>query len=154
MTPYTLSTASAKPESVERKWLVVDAANQTLGRLASQVAHLLRGKHKASYTPHVDCGDYVIVINASHIHLEAKRAERKEYYHNTLYPGGARFRSFQKLQKEKPEEIIELAVKGMLPKNSLGKQMGMKLHVYAGAEHNNAAQKPIPYALKFDSAKA
>jgi large subunit ribosomal protein L13 len=153
MTPYTKSTASAKAESIERKWLVVDAANQTLGRLAAQVAQLLRGKHKPLYTPHVDCGDHVIVINASKIYIDPKREERKQYYHNTLYPGGARFRAFSQLKKERPEEIIELAVAGMLPKTSLGKAMIKKLRVYGGAEHQHAAQQPVPYTLAFDSQK-
>jgi large subunit ribosomal protein L13 len=153
MTPYTKTTASANKQTVEHKWLVVDAANQTLGRLASQIAQLLRGKHKASYTPHVDCGDYVIVINAEQIFLDPKRAEKKEYYHNTLYPGGARFRSFKKLKQENPGEIIQLAVAGMLPKTILGKQLIKKLYVYAGADHKHAAQQPVPYPLRFDSAK-
>jgi large subunit ribosomal protein L13 len=154
MTPYSKQTASANNQTVEHKWLVVDAANQTLGRLAAQVAQLLRGKHKTHYTPHVDCGDYVIVVNASKIYIDPKREERKEYFHNTLYPGGGRFRSYAKLKAEKPEEIIELAVAGMLPKTSLGKAIIKKLRVYAGAEHDNAAQQPVEFKLTYDSKKA
>lgn len=132
-----------------RKWWVVDASGQTLGRIASQVAALLRGKHKALFTPHVDCGDYVVVINADKVVLKGKRAEQKEYFHYTGYPGGERFRSFKQLMGTKPQEVIELAVKGMLPKNSLGKRIGMKLKVYAGGEHPHSAQQPEAYSLPY-----
>jgi large subunit ribosomal protein L13 len=127
----------------------VDAAGQTVGRLATQVATLLRGKHKPSFTPHVDTGDFVIVINADKIQLKGKRTEQKEYFHNTGYPGGGRMRSFKQLIQTKPEEVVELAVKGMLPKNSLGRTIGRKLKVYAGGEHPHSAQQPKTYALPY-----
>jgi large subunit ribosomal protein L13 len=151
VTPYTKSTKSATNETVEHKWLIVDAAGQTVGRLSAQVARLLRGKHKPYYTPHIDCGDYVIVINADKAVMAAKRAETKEYYRNTGYPGGARFTSYKDVMKFKPEFAIEHAVEGMLPKNSLGKVLAKKLRVYAGTEHDHAAQQPIPYTLQYDS---
>ncbi|MFN8366771.1 MAG: 50S ribosomal protein L13 [Candidatus Kapaibacterium sp.] len=142
-------TKSIRHEDVQRKWWVVDANGMTLGRLATQVAVLLRGKHKAIYTPHVDCGDYVVVINADKVQLQGKRAEQKEYFHYTGYMGGERFRSFKDLIKTKPDEVIELAVKGMLPKNSLGKKIGMKLKAYAGTEHPHGAQSPEPFQLPY-----
>ncbi len=142
-------TKSARKEDVQQKWWIVDANGQTLGRIASQVAALLRGKHKPSFTSHVDCGDYVIVLNADKVALKGKREEQKEYFHHTGYPGGERYRSFKQLIQTKPEEVIELAVKGMLPKNSLGKKVGMKLKVFRGDEHNHAAQKPEVYQLKY-----
>ncbi len=153
MTPYTKSTTSAKAENIERKWFIIDAKGQTLGRFATQIATLLRGKNKPFYTPHVDCGDYVIVINAKDIEIHAKRRDKKEYYHNTLYPGGARFQSFTKVNVEKPEFAIEHAVKGMLPKNSLGAVLLKKLRVYGGSEHDHAAQQPIAYTLPYDTRK-
>ncbi|MEN9282401.1 MAG: ribosomal protein [Bacteroidota bacterium] len=142
-------TRSIREQDVQRDWLVVDAANCTVGRLATQIATLLRGKHKALFTPHVDCGDFVIVINADKVVLEGKRAEQKEYFHNTGYPGGGRMRSFANIMKSKPEEIVELAVKGMLPKNSLGRSIVKKLKVYSGSEHPHAAQQPKPYQLPY-----
>lgn len=142
-------TRSMREQDVHRDWLVVDATNCTVGRLATQIATLLRGKHKASFTPHVDCGDFVIVINADKVMLEGKRAEQKEYFHNTGYPGGGRMRSFANIMKSKPEEIVELAVKGMLPKNSLGRSIVKKLKVYSGSEHPHAAQQPKPYQLPY-----
>ncbi len=142
-------TKSVRKEDTDPKWWVVDANGQTLGRIASQVASLLRGKHKPSFTSHVDCGDYVIVLNADKVTMKGKRQEQKEYFHHTQYPGGERFRSFKQLIQDKPEEIIELAVKGMLPKNSLGKKIGAKLKVYRGTEHSHAAQKPEVYQLKY-----
>ncbi|MBL7998717.1 MAG: 50S ribosomal protein L13 [Candidatus Kapabacteria bacterium] len=142
-------TRSAREQDVQRRWWVVDANGQTLGRVASQVATLLRGKHKAIFTPHVDCGDYVIVINAEKVVLKDKRADQKVYFHYTGFMGGARFRSFKQLIQTKPEEVIELAVKGMLPKNSLGKRIGMKLKVYAGSEHPHAPQSPENYQLPY-----
>lgn len=152
MTPFTKQTKYARSEQAERNWVVVDATNQTLGRLAAQVAMILRGKTKPSFTPSVDCGDFVIVINADKISLAAKRAESKEYYSNTYYPGGARFTSFKNMMKHKPEYIIEHAVKGMLPKNILGREIGRKLKVYAGPNHPHAAQQPkaveLPYQEK------
>lgn len=132
----------AKPHEVERKWYVVDAEGQTLGRVASQVASVLRGKNKPTYTPHVDCGDYVIVINAEKIEVTGKKRKEKVYKHHTGYPGGLRETTFEKLIARKPEEIIRHAVKGMMPKGKLGRQMYKKLKVYAGPEHNHAAQTP------------
>ncbi|HBB26521.1 MAG TPA: 50S ribosomal protein L13 [Bacteroidetes bacterium] len=142
-------TRSVRAEDVQRDWLVVDATDCTVGRLATQIATLLRGKHKALFTPHVDCGDFVIVINADKVVLEGKRAEQKEYFHNTGYPGGGRMRSFTNIMQNKPEEIVELAVKGMLPKNSLGRSIVKKLKVYSGSEHPHAAQQPKAYQLPY-----
>jgi large subunit ribosomal protein L13 len=142
-------TKSLREADVQPKWYVVDAEGKTLGRLASQVAFLIRGKHKPDFTPHVDCGDFVVVINASKIRVKGKREEQKEYFHYTGYPGGDRFRSFKDLVKSKPEEVIELAVKGMLPKNTLGRKMGKKLKVYAGAEHPHEAQQPTEFTLTY-----
>lgn len=136
------TTFMAKPNQVERKWIVVDAADQPLGRLATEVATLLRGKHKPEYTPHVDTGDFVIVINASKVHLTGKKAEKKMYYRHSGYPGGIKSVSAGELREKRPERMIELAVKGMLPKNSLGRQQFKKLKVYAGSEHPHEAQKP------------
>ena len=132
----------AKPAEVERKWYVVDADGKTLGRLASEVASVLRGKNKPTYTPHVDCGDYVIVINAEKVVVTGKKRSNKIYKKHTGYPGGLREITFDKLQQKKPEEIIRHAVKGMLPDGKLGRQMFKKLKVYAGAEHPHTAQKP------------
>lgn len=144
-------TKSIREQDVQAKWHVVDAEGLTLGRLASQVAYLIRGKHKPDFTPHVDCGDFVIVLNAAKIRVKGKREEQKEYFHYTGYPGGDRFRSFKDLVKNKPEEVIELAVKGMLPKNSLGRKMGKKLKVYAGSEHPHAAQEPTELKLSYSA---
>ena len=132
----------AKPHEVERKWYVVDAEGKTLGRVASQVATVLRGKNKPTFTPHVDCGDYVIVINAEKVEVTGKKRKGKVYKHHTGYPGGLRETTFDKLIEKKPEEIIRHAVKGMMPKGKLGRQMYKKLKVYAGPEHGHAAQKP------------
>jgi large subunit ribosomal protein L13 len=132
----------AKPAEVERKWYVVDADGKTLGRLASEVASVLRGKNKPTFTPHVDCGDYVIVINAEKVAVTGKKRSEKIYKKHTGYPGGLREITFDKLQQKKPEEIIRHAVKGMLPDGKLGRQMFKKLKVYAGAEHPHTAQKP------------
>lgn len=144
-------TRSVRKEDVQHDWWVVDAAGQTVGRLATQVATLLRGKHKPSFTPHVDCGDFVIVINADKVKVEGKRAEQKEYFHYTGYPGGGRVRSFQQMLENKPEEIIELAVRGMLPKNRLGRVINGKLKVYRGSEHPHEAQQPKSWELKYPS---
>lgn len=144
-------TRSVRKEDVQNDWWVVDAAGQTVGRLATQIATLLRGKHKPSYTPHVDCGDFVIVINADQVKVEGKRADQKEYFHHTLYPGGGRTRTFKEMLENKPEEIIELAVKGMLPKNRLGRVINTKLKVYRGAEHPHQAQQPKVWDLKYPS---
>jgi len=136
-----------KPEEVQQKWYVVDASGKTLGRLASNVARLLRGKHKPQFTPNFDVGDYVIIINAEKIALTGKREELKQLYHNTLYPGGARFESFRDLIQNKPEEVMEHAVRGMLPHNRLGRKMFKKLKVYRGDQHPHSAQQPEPLPL-------
>ncbi|MCS7177341.1 MAG: 50S ribosomal protein L13 [Candidatus Kapabacteria bacterium] len=142
-------TKSVRRDEVERRWWVVDAAGQTLGRLASQVARLLRGKHKPYFTPHVDCGDFVIVINAAQVRVEGKRWKYKEYFHYTGYPGGARFEKFTDLLRRKPEKVIEHAVWGMLPKGRLGRRIFRKLKVYAGPEHPHQAQQPQEYKLPY-----
>ena len=132
----------ASPSTVERKWYVVDAEGKTLGRLASEVANVLRGKNKPTYTPHIDTGDYVIVLNAEKIQLTGKKLDQKIYYHHSEYVGGMKEATLREMMQKKPEFVITHAVKGMLPKGSLGRQMLKKLHVYAGPEHNHAAQKP------------
>ncbi len=136
---------SAKKEEVQHDWYIVDATNETAGRLFTRIAHVLRGKHKPSYTPHVDTGDYVIVINAEKIRFTGNKVEAKEYVRHTGYPGGQRRENVASLLKRKPESIIEKGVKGMLPKNKLGRAMHKKLFVYAGAEHPHQAQKPQPF---------
>ncbi|MFY9180587.1 MAG: 50S ribosomal protein L13 [Venatoribacter sp.] len=137
-----MKTYSAKPETVKREWFVVDAADQTLGRLATEVALRLKGKHKPEYTPHVDTGDYIVVINAEKIQVTGNKAKDKVYYHHTGYVGGIKSITFEKLIAEKPEQAIEKAVKGMLPKNPLGRAMFKKMKVYAGSAHPHAAQQP------------
>ena len=132
----------ASPATIERKWYVVDATGYTLGRLASEVAKVLRGKNKASFTPHIDTGDYVIVVNADKIKVTGKKLDQKIYYHHSDYVGGMKETTLREMMNKKPEKVIELAVKGMLPKGPLGRQMYTKLHVYAGPEHNHEAQKP------------
>lgn len=132
----------ASPATIERKWYVVDAAGHTLGRLSSEIAKVLRGKNKPIYTPHIDTGDYVIVVNADKIKVTGKKLEQKIYYSHSDYPGGMRETILKELMAKKPEAVITLAVKGMLPKGPLGRSMLKKLHVYAGPEHDNAAQKP------------
>jgi len=132
----------AKPLEIERKWYVVDATDKTLGRLSTQIATILRGKHKPIYTPHVDTGDFVIVINAEKVKVTGNKENAKMYRWHTGYIGNLKERTYKEMMEKKPEEIIRLAVKGMLPKNSLGNQMFKKLKVYAGPEHKNAAQKP------------
>jgi large subunit ribosomal protein L13 len=131
-----------KTEEVERTWYVVDAAGKTLGRVASEVARVLRGKHKPQFTPNFDVGDFVVVINAEQVKLTGKRTELKELYHNTGYPGGARFRSVKELLQTRPEHVFEHAVKGMLPHNRLGRRIIKKLKVYRGPNHPHAAQQP------------
>lgn len=143
----TLRTYSAKQGEVKRDWYIVDADGKTVGRLATEVARVLRGKHKATFTPHIDTGDFVVVINAGKIKMTGKRMDQKEYYRNTLYPGGARFEKFKDLLVKHPDRIVEYAVKGMLPKTSLGKKIGMKLKVYAGMDHPHAAQQPKQLAI-------
>ena len=138
-----MKTFSAKPETVKRDWYVVDASGLTLGRLATEVASRLRGKHKPEYTPHVDTGDYIVVINAEKVQVTGNKAKAKTYYRHTGYPGGLRSMTFDKMLDHAPERIIESAVKGMLPKGPLGRAMYSKLKVYAGAEHPHAAQQPL-----------
>ena len=132
----------ASPSTVERKWYVVDAEGKTLGRLASEVANVLRGKKKPIYTPHIDTGDYVIVVNAEKVVTTGKKLDQKKYYHHSEYVGGMKEATLKEMMQKKPEFVITHAVKGMLPKGPLGRQMLTKLHVYAGPEHNHAAQKP------------
>ena len=132
----------ASPSTVERKWYVVDAEGKTLGRIASEVSNVLRGKNKPTYTPHIDTGDYVIVVNAEKIQVTGKKLDQKIYYHHSEYVGGMKEATLREMMQKKPEFVITHAVKGMLPKGSLGRQMLKKLHVYAGPEHNHAAQKP------------
>lgn len=132
----------ASPSTVERKWYVVDAEGKTLGRLASEVANVLRGKKKPIYTPHIDTGDYVIVVNAEKVVTTGKKLDQKKYYHHSEYVGGMKEATLKEMMQKKPEFVITHAVKGMLPKGPLGRQMLKKLHVYAGPEHNHAAQKP------------
>ena len=137
-----MNTFMQKKETVERKWYVVDAEGKTLGRLATKVATVLRGKHKPTYTPYVDCGDYVIVINADKVVLTGNKLEDKMYYNHSGFPGGLRERNAKTMIEKYPEEMVERAIKGMLPHNSLGRAMGKKLFVYAGADHKHEAQKP------------
>ena len=137
----------AKANEVERKWYIIDAEDKVLGRLATEIATILRGKNKPIYTPHVDTGDFVIVINADKVKLTGKKLEQKNYTYHTGYPGGLRQVSYGELMEKNPEKIIELAVKGMLPKNSLGRQMYRKLKVYRGTEHGHQAQKPEVYEV-------
>ena len=132
----------ASPATIERKWYVVDAEGKTLGRLASEVAKVLRGKNKAIYTPHIDTGDYIIVVNAEKIKVTGKKLDQKIYYHHSDYVGGMKETTLKEMLANKPERVIELAVKGMLPKGPLGRQMYKKLFVYAGPEHKHEAQKP------------
>ena len=137
-----MKTFMPSQATIERKWYVVDATDMTLGRLASEVAKVLRGKNKAIFTPFMDCGDYVIVVNASKVKVTGKKLDQKIYYHHSDYVGGMKETTLRDMLAKKPESVIEMAVKGMLPKGPLGRQMYTKLHVYAGAEHDNAAQKP------------
>ena len=137
-----MKTFMASPATIDRKWYVVDAEGKTLGRLASEVAKVLRGKNKAIFTPHIDTGDYVIVINAEKIKVTGKKLDQKIYYSHSDYVGGMKETTLREMMNKKPEKVIELAVKGMLPKGPLGRQMIKKLHVYAGAEHGHEAQKP------------
>ena len=142
-----MGTYVATKDSIERKWLVIDAEGMVLGRLATEVAKLLRGKHKPTYTPFLDTGDNVIVINASKVVLTGKKLDDKLYRHHSGFPGGMKEIDYRTLMAKNPEKAVELAVKGMLPKNSLGRQMFRKLHVYAGPEHEQAAQKPEVYTF-------
>ena len=142
-----MSTYMAKKETVERKWYVIDAAGKPLGKTAAAAAALLRGKHKPEFTPHVDCGDFVIVINAKDAVLTGKKLEQKKYYHHSGYIGGLKEVQYKEIMANRPEFAVELAVKGMLPGNTIGDKSMTRLKVYAGSEHNNAAQKPEPYEI-------
>ena len=142
-----MKTYSAKPETVERQWYVVDAEGKALGRLASEIATRLRGKHKPVYTPHVDTGDYIIVVNANKVRVTGRKETDKVYYHHSGFPGGIKSITLDKLREKAPHRIIETAVRGMLPKGPLGRDMFRKLRVYAGSEHNHAAQQPQPLEL-------
>ena len=136
-----------KKETVERKWYVIDAEGQPLGRVASKAAHMLRGKHKPTFTPHIDCGDYIIIVNAEKVLLTGNKLNDKKYYNHSMYAGGLRERTAKEMIQRYPEEMIERAVKGMLPKGRLGRQMYKKLFVYAGPEHKHEAQKPTVIEL-------
>ena len=143
-----MKTYMASPEKVERKWYVVDATDCTLGRLTSEIAKVLRGKNKPIFTPHIDTGDYVIVVNAEKIVVSGKKLDQKIYYHHSEYVGGMKETTLKEMLAKKPEKVIELAVKGMLPKGPLGRQMYKKLFVYAGPDHKQAAQKPEVLSFK------
>ena len=137
-----MNTFMASPSTIDRKWYVVDAAGQTLGRLASEVAKVLRGKNKPTFTPHMDTGDYVIIVNADKVIVTGKKLDQKVYFHHSDYVGGVRLVTLREMMEKKPAEVVKKAVKGMLPKGPLGNEMIAKLHVYAGPEHPHAAQKP------------
>ena len=138
-----MKTFMASPATIDRKWYVVDATDMTLGRLASEVAKVLRGKNKPIFTPHIDTGDYVIVVNAAKVKVTGKKLDQKVYYHHSDYVGGMKEATLREMLDKKPEKVIELAVKGMLPKGPLGRSMIKKLHVYAGPDHEQQAQKPV-----------
>jgi len=142
------TTYMAKPNEVERKWYIIDAAGKTLGRLASEAASIIRGKHKPEFTPHVDTGDFVIIINAEKIVLTGKKLQNKLYYRHSLHPGGLKVTTAQDMIKNKPERVLELAIHGMLPKNRLGEKLKTKLKVYAGSEHPHQAQQPEVWELR------
>ena len=154
MKPQLQRTFSPKPSEVERSWFVVDATDVPLGRLASGVAQVLRGKNKPTYAPHIDGGDHVIVVNAEKVHVSGSKERETIYYRHSGYPGGLRALTLSEIREAHPERIIEIAVKGMLPKNRLGRQMYTKLKVYAGPDHPHAAQKPEPLALKYRKVEA
>lgn len=142
------TTFMANASNIDRKWYVVDAEGKTLGRLSTEVASILRGKHKPTFTPHVDTGDHVIILNASKIELTGNKLQDKIYYRHTQHPGGLKTRTALEMRTNFPERMLELAIRGMLPKGSLGRQMYKKLHVYAGSEHPHQAQKPEVYELR------
>ena len=142
-----MATFTAKPQTVEREWFVIDAADKVLGRLATEVARRLRGKHKPEYTPHVDTGDYIVVVNAEKVRITGNKRWDKSYWRHTGYPGGIKGLTFDQMQDTHPERIIEAAVKGMLPRGPLGRSMYRKLKVYAGPEHRHAAQQPKPLEI-------
>ncbi len=149
MKPKLQRTFSPKPADIDRSWYVVDATDVPLGRLSSEIAQVLRGKNKPTYAPHVDGGDYVIVVNADKVHVSGSKEIGKVYYRHSGYPGGLRAETLSEVRKKYPERIVETAVRGMLPKNRLGRQMFRKLKVYAGADHPHAAQMPQPLTLKY-----
>jgi len=142
-----MATKSTKPAEVTRNWYLVDATGKTLGRLASEIARRLRGKHKAEYTPHVDTGDYIVVVNAEKIHVTGNKLKDKMYYHHTGYIGGIKSISLEKQLQQHPERVLEKAVKGMMPRNTLGRQMYSKLKVFAGPDHKHTAQQPTPLEI-------
>jgi large subunit ribosomal protein L13 len=142
-----MKTYSPKPKEIVRAWYVVDGRGQVLGRLASEVAKILRGKHKPTYAPHLDTGDHVIVVNAAGVRLTGEKAGKKVYHRHSGYPGGIKDRLFERVHAERPESAVERAIRGMLPKNRLGRQMARKLQVYSGPEHPHAAQNPVPLEL-------
>ena len=142
-----MKTFTAKPADIQRAWHLIDASDLILGRMASRLSLVLQGKHKPIYTPHIDCGDHVVVINAEKIRVTGKKAEQKRYYHHTGYPGGLRVTTYEQMMEAKPEQIIRLAVRRMLPKNKLARKMLTKLHIYAGANHPHSAQQPQPLEL-------
>ena len=150
----TNRTYSPKAAEVTRQWWVIDAAGLPLGRVATEIAILLRGKHKPIYAPHVDTGDFVIVLNAAQVEVTSKKSQQKIYYRHSGYPGGLKAESFENLLARRPEAVIERAVRGMLPKNRLGRQLAHKLKVYAGAEHSHSAQQPVPYVLDLRKVEA
>lgn len=143
-----MKTFSAKPHEVTRQWQVIDASGLVLGRLATEIARRLRGKHKPEYTPHVDTGDYIVVVNAKNIDVTGRKEDNKLYHHHTGYPGGIKTRTFREIRDNKPEEIIFKAVKGMMPRNALGRQMLSKLKIYPGSEHGHQAQQPVELKIK------
>ena len=147
MDTLSYKTKSTRKEDVERKWYIVDAEGETVGRICSKIAHVLKGKHKPSYTQHVDCGDHVIVVNADKIRFTGKKLAQKAYLYHTGYPGGQRRIVAGELLSRKPHQVVEKAVRGMLPKNKLGRKMIKKLFVYAGSEHPHQAQKPEPFNI-------
>ena len=142
-----MNTFSAKPAEVRRDWFVVDASGKTLGRLSTEIAHRLRGKHKPEYTPHVDTGDYIVVVNAEKIRVTGNKKKDKMYHHHTGYIGNLKTKSLETMLEEHPERVLQSAVKGMLPKGPLGRQMFKKLRVFKGPEHDHAAQQPIPLEI-------
>lgn len=144
----SVKTYSAKKEDIERQWFIVDATDQTLGRMATQIATILRGKHKPIFTPHIDTGDYVIVVNAEKIHVTGNRLDEKMYYRHSGYPGGLKTKSLREMLKDKPEYVISEAVRRMLPKNNLGRLMLKKLKVYEGPEHPHEAQQPVALEIE------
>ena len=144
-----MKTYSAKPLEVERKWYLIDAEGEVLGRLATRIANILRGKNKPIFTPHIDTGDYVIVVNAAKVKVTGKKLDQKVYYHHSDYVGGMKEATLREMLDKKPEKVVELAVKGMLPKGPLGRQMIKKLYVYAGPEHKQQAQKPEVLEIKY-----